>query len=80
MISRAFEAAQPAQPFPQPTFRPPQTNNLLPAQAGGKTPLMAPDPGMTAGERSAALNQWLRQRQQLALPTKASAIQLPPPQ
>jgi hypothetical protein len=80
MIARAFKAAQPAEPFPAPTFRPPQTTNLLPAQAGGKIPLMAPDPGMSQGERVAALMQQLRKSPQPALPANAQPIRLPAPQ
>lgn len=114
MIERAFQAAQPAQPFPMPSspriagllergpiqmsappevggtpagYQPPpfyadtdqmRLGRLLPARSSA--PSIPPYvPGMSAGERSAALNQWLRQRQQLSLPANASAIQLPPP-
>lgn len=84
MIQRAFEAAKPAQPFPMPSWRPPQTNpaNLLPAQSavGNKYPMLAPDPGMSGGENVAALMQYLRQKPQLALPAKADPYQLPAPQ
>jgi hypothetical protein len=115
MIERAFQAAQPAQPFPMPSspriagllqrgpvqmpappevggtpagYQPPpfyadtdqmRLGRLLPARSGAPTILPPEAAVMTAGERSAALNQWLRQRQQLALPAKANAIQLPPP-
>jgi hypothetical protein len=67
-------------PAPAPVQPPPQA--LLPAQSGGayQMPGKVPyTPGMTAGERSAALNQWLRQRQQLGLPANAVPIPLPPP-
>ena len=70
-----------------PTPAPPFYNNtqaarmgrVLPAQAGGKT-ILPYNPEMTAGEKSAALLQYLRQRQQLALPANAEPIRLPPPQ
>lgn len=113
MIARAFQNAQPATPFPQPSqFRP---AGLLPrgpiqmggpAEAGGTpsgyTPppfydstraerlgLLLPEksgappiipytPEMSGGERIAALMQMLRNRPQAALPSKASAIPLPP--
>lgn len=79
MIERAFAKAPQAQPFPQPNFRPPMTTNLLPGpgQSSAAIPLMAPDPGMSVGERSAAMMQYLRQRQQLALPAQTTPIQLP---
>jgi hypothetical protein len=79
MIQRAFQAAKPATPFPMPNVRLPQTTRLLPAEAGGKIPLMAPDPGMTPGEMVAAMRQRALQRFQLALPAKTVPIQLPPP-
>lgn len=111
MISRAFEKAQPAQPFPLPdsprlagllqrgaiptaapdgtytpsapppidaTTRAQRLGLLLPSKTGGPIELEYV-PEMSAGEKSAALNQWLRRRQQLGLPAKASAIPLPPP-
>src|SRR3984885_7340597 len=69
--SSGITAYDPTQ-YPTPRSRPPML--LLPDQSGAKIPLMAPDPGMSAGERSAALNQWLRQRQQLALPAQSTPI------
>lgn len=76
-IARAFRNSQPAEPFPGPTPQAPMTTNLLPAEAGGKIPLMAPDPGMSPGERTAALMQQLRQNPQLALPANVQPTQLP---
>ncbi len=51
---------------------------LLPERAGGKITLMAPDPGMTPGEQTAAALQALRLRRQLQLPSRSLPIQLPP--
>ena len=86
MIARAFKKASPATPFPQPTFRPPisAASRMLPADSttGSKFPMLSPDPGMSAGEKSAALLHYWRQRQQLQLPANVNAypIQLPAPQ
>ena len=53
MIARAFKKAQPATPFPMPTFRAPitQASRMLPAESatGAKYPMFAPDPAMTPG-------------------------------
>lgn len=65
---------------PPPTPLQPQAQ--LPAQSGGAYPMPGKVPSataMTAGEKSAALSQWLRQRQQPALPAKVAPIPLPPP-
>ena len=75
MISRAFENTQPAQPFLLPRAMP-RIAGQLPAQTGTVTPPFHSP--MTPGERSAALMQQLRQRQQLRLPAKSAAIPLPP--
>ena len=84
MITRAFKNAQPAQPFPMPTFRAPitQASRMLPAESatGAKYPMFAPDPAMTPGERMAAFRQYLRQKQQLQLPANAQPLRLQPPQ
>lgn len=84
MITRAFQKAQPATPFPMPTFRAPITraSRMLPAESatGAKYPMFAPDPGMTPGERMAAFRQYLRMKQQLQLPANAQPLRLPPPQ
>ena len=50
---------------------------LLPQEAGGKIPLQAPFQQMSPGERSAAMMQYLRRRQQLGLPAQGVPIQLP---
>jgi hypothetical protein len=76
MITRAFGQTQPAQPFPMPRAMP-NIAGQLPAQAGGPFELPSSSP-MSAGERSAALLQMLRQRQQLALPESVQPRQLPP--
>ncbi len=93
-LSRKFYADLPEQPTVQlptqlapgyPKLVMPQSNpavargNLLPERSGGAyvTPY---DPGMTGGERIAALMQLLRRNPQLALPAKASPIITPPPQ
>jgi hypothetical protein len=76
------------EPTPVPSFTPraalpAPAQAQLPAQVGGayQMPGKVPySPGMSAGERSAALNHWLRQRQQMALPAQAQPIPLPPPQ
>lgn len=73
---------QPAPTFTPPAAAPAPRPLALPARAGGAYPMpgMVPySPGMSAGEQSAALNQWLRRRQQMGLPAEASPIQLPPP-
>lgn len=54
----------------------------LPAHSGGAYPMPGKvpySPGMTAGEQSAALLQYLRRRQQLGLPSQAQPIPLSPP-
>lgn len=81
-----IQMGAPAETPGAPPSRPPMYNAttraqrmglLLPEQAGGKVPLPY-YPEMTGGERLAALMQMIRQRHQMALPAKASAIQLPP--
>lgn len=62
------------------TTRAQRFGRLLPEKASSKTPLMAPDPGMTPGERVAAMRLEALRRFRLGLPAKASPIQLPPPQ
>jgi hypothetical protein len=77
-IARAFKSAQPATPFPQPSFRAPSLpSRQLPAQSGAPT-ILPYNPQMSGGEQIAALMHYLRQNPQLALPAKASAIPLPP--
>ncbi len=110
MISRAFQKAQPATPFPMPasprfagllqrgpiqmgapesasspSAPPPFSNTtraqrlglLLPDKTGG--PIELPYvPEMTADEKLTALLHYLRTHPQRALPSKASAIPLPP--
>lgn len=55
-----------------------RTGRLLPERSSAPT-ITPYDPGMTPGERSAALMQYLRQKRQLALPSKVPPIQLSPP-
>jgi len=78
MISRAFEKAQPATPFPMPKASAPIAG-ALPASTGG--PIELPYvPEMSGGEQLAALMQLLRKSQPIALPAQATPIRLPPPQ
>lgn len=81
-IGRAFRNTKQAAPFPQPSVRMPIGNpaRMLPGQTAAKTPLMAPDPGMTVGEMREAAIREFRRRQQLALPAQAEPFRLPPPQ
>ena len=73
-------AVQQSVPAYSPDTAPARLGRLLPAQSGG--PTILPDtlfsPAMTTGEKSAALLQYLRRRQQLQLPEKANPIQLGP--
>jgi len=71
MIQRAFSAAQPATPFPQPSFRAPASAaRQLPAQSGAPT-ILPYNPQMTPGEQVAATMQDLRRGPQLSLPANA---------
>jgi hypothetical protein len=51
---------------------------LLPERSGGN--VLPYNPQMSGGEQMASLLHYLRQNPQLALPAKAGAIPLPPPQ
>jgi hypothetical protein len=71
MITRAFQNAPQAQPFPASQFRPPlPVGHQLPAQSGAPT-ILPYNPQMTPGEQVAAAMQAARQNPQLALPASA---------